>query len=209
MLVLILFLVASATLALLLIRIVQVHNHKSPLRTKPARTMIILGSGGHTTEMLTLTEQLDRRRYTPRIYVVADNDPISAQKANDRETDADDYQIVKIPRSRAVLQSYASATLSTVRAFIQCVPIVFAHRPDVVLSNGPGTCVPIVLIVYLMRLIGINSGAKLVFVESYCRVKSISLSGKLLKYLVDLFVVQWPQTLQQASGRAKYLGKLM
>lgn len=31
------------------------------------------------------------------------------------------------------------------------------------------------------------------YVESFARVKSLSLSGRLLRYFVDVFVVQWPE----------------
>jgi len=33
----------------------------------------------------------------------------------------------------------------------------------------------------------------IVFIESFCRVQSLSLSGLLLYPIVDQFVVQWPQ----------------
>ncbi|CAL8074744.1 unnamed protein product [Calicophoron daubneyi] len=43
-------------------------------------TMIILGSGGHTAEMLSFVKSLDKMDY-PRIYVTADTDTLSEQKA--------------------------------------------------------------------------------------------------------------------------------
>lgn len=33
---------------------------------------------------------------------------------------------------------------------------------------------------------------RVVFVESLCRVQSLSLTGRILYYLADRFVVQWP-----------------
>ena len=40
-------------------------------RTTPCSTVIVLGSGGHTTEMLHLLSALPLARYTPRTYVIA------------------------------------------------------------------------------------------------------------------------------------------
>lgn len=40
----------------------------------------------------------------------------------------------------------------------------------------------------------------LVFVESFCRVESVSLSGRLLYPVVDEFVVQWPQLAASAAA---------
>lgn len=38
------------------------------------------------------------------------------------------------------------------------------------------------------------SHTRIIYVESFARVKSLSLSGKILRYFVDTFVVQWPNT---------------
>lgn len=211
MLVLILFLSALFLITLLVLRIVQLRSaRQSPRqhRTLPARTMIVLGSGGHTAEMLQLAGSLDRTRYTPRIYVVAETDKMSLTKVIAEEAASPDYRIIRVPRSREVRQSYASAVLSTGRAVWAAVPLVWREQPDLVLTNGPGTCVPIVAAAAGLRLLGRNQDARLVFVESFCRVKNISLSGKILQWLVDLFVVQWPGLTAEARG-AKYLGKLM
>jgi Oligosaccharide biosynthesis protein Alg14 like len=42
-------------------------------------------AGGHTAEMLMLMQKLNKAKYAPRIYVVAETDSLSAIKAADRE----------------------------------------------------------------------------------------------------------------------------
>lgn len=195
-------------MSFLAFRIIQLRTKKPHHRTKPTRTIIVLGSGGHTAEMLTLTRSLDPDRYTPRIYVVADTDKMSMNKVIEKEDSSEDYRIIRVPRSREVLQSYSSAVLSTIYAIWVCFPLVWREKPDLVLTNGPGTCVPIIVVTALFRLLGFNSDVKMVFVESFCRVKTISLSGKILQWFVDLFVVQWPG-LETKAKEAKYIGKLM
>lgn len=49
-----------------------------------------------------------------------------------------------------------------------------------------------VLALLMLNLVG-RCHAKLVFVESACRVKSLSLSGKIMYHIADSFIVQWPQ----------------
>lgn len=179
-------------------------------RTAPTRTMVILGSGGHTSEILALTKELDKTRYTPRIYVLAATDTTSEPKALALEKDQADYQIVRIGRSRHVGQSYTSAVLTTLRSIFQCFPIVYGQRPDLILCNGPGTCVPICLVAFVLKVFFINTACKIVFIESYCRVKTISLSGRILLRFVDSFVVQWPQLLQAAdTPKVHYFGRLL
>jgi hypothetical protein len=52
--------------------------HKSA--SSPCRAMVVLGSGGHTAEMLTLISGLDRARYAPIVFVAALGDTNSLQR---------------------------------------------------------------------------------------------------------------------------------
>lgn len=183
---------------------------QTKLRIGPTRTMVILGSGGHTTEMLALTKELDKARYTPRIYVLAVTDTTSEPKVLAQEQDRDDYQIIRIGRSRHVGQSYTSSVFTTFRSILECFPLVYGQLPDLILCNGPGTCVPICLVAFMLKVFFINTACKIVFIESYCRVKTISLSGKILLRFVDSFVVQWPHLLQTVdTPKVHYYGRLL
>jgi beta-1,4-N-acetylglucosaminyltransferase len=85
------------------------------------------------------------------------------------------------------------------------------ERPSLVLCNGPGTCIPIVMASWALRLSGLQH-AEICFVESFCRVNSLSLSGKLLIKaasvgLCEHFLVQWPQLVGKYP-RATCIGRL-
>ncbi|KZK42839.1 hypothetical protein AM2_2498 [Lactococcus cremoris] len=49
--------------------------------------------------------------------------------------------------------------------------------------------------------------AKVIFIESYARTETLSLTGKLVYRLSDLFIVQWPD-LSKKYSKAKYYGEL-
>jgi beta-1,4-N-acetylglucosaminyltransferase len=83
---------------------------------------------------------------------------------------------------------------------------VWKLRPGLIICNGPGTCVLLCYAAFLLRLLGVYQPV-LVFAESFCRVSSLSLSGKLLYPIVDKFVVQWPGLADRYS-RAEYLGRI-
>ena len=53
------------------------------------KLMIVLGSGGHTTEMFNLVESLDKQRYWPRIYIHASTDEMSRKKVDSLNEDSD------------------------------------------------------------------------------------------------------------------------
>lgn len=184
---------------------------KSKARNHTTKTMIVLGSGGHTSEMMSLVAALDKKRYHPRHYVIASSDPLSLEKVKQFEepstSTANNFYWTPVFRSRNVHQSYISSVFTTLIAFLKSLPIVYNSRPDVILCNGPGTCVPICLAQFLLRVFFINQECKIVFVESFCRTESLSLTGKILRYFTNLFVVQWP-ALTDFSDKFKFIGNL-
>jgi beta-1,4-N-acetylglucosaminyltransferase len=189
---------------------------KTTKKKPPLRTLVILGSGGHTTELLTMTRKLPSGYYDPIFYCKASTDTTSLDRLrtfvaapaaaggrgkgrmdNKRQdasnTNSEVPVVYDVPRSREVGQSYLSSVLTTVRAFGASLALVSRLAPDVILCNGPGTCIPICLAAFLFRLFGLRH-SNIVFVESFCRVQSLSLTGKILYYTIaDVFLVHWTQ----------------
>jgi beta-1,4-N-acetylglucosaminyltransferase len=181
-----------------------------PAGIPPVHTMAVLGSGGHTAEMLALLKTLDRSLYSPREYVIATTDHTSAQRIEAFEASENDnksnHRLLLLPRSREVGQSYGSSVLTTLYAMMHAVVLVLRSRPSLLLCNGPGTCVPIAAAAIALRWIGIKY-VTVVYVESICRVESLSLSGKLLLPFTDHFLVQWPNLVSKYP-KARFIGRL-
>lgn len=181
------------------------------------RTLIVLGSGGHTAEMIAIVNELNKRKYSPRFYVLADTDKHSETKALNVESMVESqstagpesaFQILRVKRSREVKQSFLSAISTTLQSIWHCIPMIYKLHPGLILCNGPGTCVPICLIAFMYKVLFINPDCRIVFVESYCRTKTISLTGKILIWFTDSFVVQWPQLLHY-SNKIQFFGRLL
>lgn len=226
----------------------------------PTHLCIVLGSGGHTAEMLTMLRHYPDllADYTYRTYIVSAGDSFSAIKAADFETELalsaeetkrdvealpnappapPNYDIITITRARRVHQSIFTVPITVLLCLWDCLKVLrgihkdqthagSAHMsPDLILTNGPGTgvCVVVASIILLFFGMGgsIHDGAyqssgqmRTVYVESWARVKTLSLSGWILKPLVDRFVVQW-EALQrregekERGGRAEFVGALV
>lgn len=168
----------------------------------------MLGSGGHTTEMLGLLKDFDQKRYCCD-FILAETDTTSVKKVAALRPDLaeEPKRFHHIPRSREVGQSWSSSALTTAWALLACLGLVWRLRPQVVLVNGPGTCVPVVAAALLFELL-VGRKVLVVFVESVCRVKSLSLTGHLLYPLADVFVVQWPE-LAERYPQAQHCGILL
>ncbi|KAJ0082824.1 hypothetical protein Patl1_10133 [Pistacia atlantica] len=124
-----------------------------PSRTKssqPLSTLVVLGSGGHTAEMMNLLSVLQMDRFAPRFYIAAATDNMSLQKARVFEDSLVHKNGVKGSSAR----------------FMQI------YRSREVLCNGPGTCIP-------LCVLGIR-WSSVFYVESIARVKRLCLSGLLL-----------------------------
>uniref|UniRef100_A0ABM5G8T8 UDP-N-acetylglucosamine transferase subunit ALG14 n=1 Tax=Pogona vitticeps TaxID=103695 RepID=A0ABM5G8T8_9SAUR len=92
-----------------------------------------------------------------------------------------------------------------IRSFEQKRTEMFSNC--LVLCNGPGTCVPICISALLLRMLGLKR-VTIVYVESICRVENLSLSGKILYYFSDYFIVQWP-ALKEKYPKSLYLGRIV
>ncbi|KAI8872297.1 Alg14-domain-containing protein [Ramicandelaber brevisporus] len=205
-------------------------------RTKPAKLVVVLGSGGHTSEMLQLLQNLDFvNKYAHRTYVVAENDELSMEKARAFEAakpslmgsekkksssssssgnvsakaavEGFDFEFRRVRRLRNVGESWYVVPHRLVLQFLADAWFLVRTRPDVVLCNGPGTSVPIALASYVPRALWIK-WISLMYVESAARVKTISLAGAMIYPIADRFFVQWPE-LQKAYERSEYRGLLV
>ncbi|EPY76465.1 UDP-N-acetylglucosamine transferase subunit ALG14 isoform 2-like protein [Camelus ferus] len=74
----------GAVAVLLLVRLWVVLRPRAPVPRRSLSLLVVAGSGGHTTEILRLLESLSDA-YTPRHYVIADSDEMSARKINSFE----------------------------------------------------------------------------------------------------------------------------
>jgi beta-1,4-N-acetylglucosaminyltransferase len=168
------------------------------------KTLIVLGSGGHTSEMFSILN-IPMDRYTPRIYVIGESDFHSERKAKEFEisygnVQGVDYLIERVPRAREVGQSYVSSVFTVLNSFIYSIYLLGRILPDVLVMNGPGTCIPIFLASLVLFPI---KRCKSIYIESFARVKTLSLTGKILYILRCKFVVQWPQLIERYP-RAEY-----
>lgn len=171
----------------------------------PIKTTVVLGAGGHCREMLTLLSKLDfQRKFCPVTFIIAKDDEMSSDKLKSSEFyESEKMKIRFISRSRKVGQSYVTSAFTTLLSFIESVNIVRESDCKLLLCNGPGTCIPPLLAIKLFC-----SQATIVYVESFCRSETLSLSGKIAYQLADHVLVQWPEMLEKYP-RCKYLGLLV
>jgi UDP-N-acetylglucosamine:LPS N-acetylglucosamine transferase len=79
------------------------------------------------------------------------------------------------------------------RNFVLAWRVLRTERPDVVVSDGAGVAVPVFVLAWLLRI-------PRVFVEVYDRIDSRTMTGRLVRPITSLFVVQWPEQQRLYKG---------
>lgn len=180
---------------------------------RPLYVLAVLGSGGHTKEMLLMmgadfrgSEQSHRR------YVATKGDSISVKQAEAFESNLKElrehpgtYDVRIATRARRVHQPLLTTPISALRSILDIFPILLsrpwqvspsspAYLPDVIFTNGPATGFFVALVAHILRIFYIVPEHKMrvLFIESWARVSSLSLTGKLFYYtgIADMFLVQ-------------------
>jgi beta-1,4-N-acetylglucosaminyltransferase len=156
------------------------------------RLLIVLGGGGHTTEMLKLVDLLGPE-YEYHYLLVKE-----VSFSRDRITRKG--QIHQIRRPRGMYDSVPASIYNSLVALAQIATILVKVRPAAVVGCGPAVSV-------LASALGKLVGAKAIYVETGSRVRTLSLSGKIMYHFADLFFVQWPP-LKDRYLKAIYAGRL-
>jgi beta-1,4-N-acetylglucosaminyltransferase len=131
------------------------------------------------------------------------------------------YDIEIVPRARKIYQSLLTTPISSLQCLFACFSILMSTPsvsevklgyPDLIVSNGPATAVIVVFASFVLRFLGLpgTSGKmRTIYVESWARVRKLSLSGKILLRVVDRFLVQWERLAEELGGQAEYIGVLV
>lgn len=131
-------------------------------------------SGGHLGELLMLRPLMDR--YDSVLVTEETAYRASVEGVRCR------YLLQVNRREWSCIPRLAVNTLRSLWIFL-------TERPDVIICTGVLATVPLCLVCKLF-------GRKLIFIESYAKVKTPTLTGKLLYPVADRFYVQWHELLE-------------
>lgn len=102
------------------------------------------------------------------------------------------YQILQVNRKEGLF--IPKMIINTLKSF----GIYIKERPQVVICTGVLAMIPMCLLVKLF-------GGKLIYIESFAKSSSPTITGKFLYRFADRFYVQWPKMLEFYPN-AIYLG---
>lgn len=91
--------------------------------------------------------------------------------------------------------------LRVLKVLLRCIRLVLRERPCVVISTGAAAgCI----VCFLAKI----TGAKIIWIDSVTNLEKLSLSGRMVRYIADVFLVQWPELLEKYES-VEYLGQII
>lgn len=140
-------------------------------------------SGGHYEQLMMLKPLMDKYES----FVITEE-----TLYNSSTNDLKFYYMKQVNRrEKAFIPRMIINTYRSLKIFLR-------EKPDVVICTGVLATIPICVISKL-------AGKKLVYIESFAKVTSATISGKFLYRFADRFYVQWRQMLN-IYPKAIYLG---
>lgn len=150
--------------------------------SKDIKVCFAASSGGHLEQLLALKSLMDRY-----------NSFILTEKTN--------YKVNLPVRSLSVCQVNRNEVTFLPRMIFNLLTSLkywIVEQPDVIVCTGVLATVP-------FCLIGHFFGAKLVYIESFAKTDSPTISGKLLSRYADRFYVQW-ESMLSVYPNARFVG---
>lgn len=135
-----------------------------------AKVCIPTSSGGHLTHMRMLMPVFDRA--ADRFWVTFDKEDANTALVGER------VYHCHFPTNRNLK--------NTVRNTLLAIRVLRKERPNLIVSSGAAVAVPFFAIGKLL-------GARTVYIEVFDRVDAPTLTGRLVRRMTDLFIVQWPE----------------
>jgi UDP-N-acetylglucosamine:LPS N-acetylglucosamine transferase len=146
---------------------------------------VVCSAGGHLTEILQIKES----------YENYDHFYITFKRENSIELAKKEKVYFVTDPGRSIKNLF--------KCIFQTFKILLKEKPNVIISTGAGVAVPACFIgKFLFR-------SKIIFIESFCRIKEPSWSGRLVYNIADLFFVQWKQLLRNYGEKAIYKGAVV
>jgi beta-1,4-N-acetylglucosaminyltransferase len=138
--------------------------------------------------------------------------------AGEKDPIVGSWEIKVVPRARKIHQPLYTTVFSSIWCLIGCFKaLIDAARdstispgeyPDIIVTNGPATAVMVILASVMLKFLGVAPAWKMssIYVESWARIKTLSLSGKVLLHLgfCDQFIVQWDILAQAINGKSRW-----
>ena len=144
----------------------------------------IASTGGHFEQLMMLKHIMDKHDS----FIVTEMTDYQVLNNNDR----------KVYYLRQVTRKEKGFLWNMILNLFKSIKIYIYEKPDIVISTGVLSTIPMCLLSKLMR-------KKIIYIESFAKITSPTLTGKFLYKFADRFYIQWEE-LKKFYPNAIYKG---
>ncbi|WP_227394322.1 PssD/Cps14F family polysaccharide biosynthesis glycosyltransferase [Jeotgalibacillus aurantiacus] len=137
------------------------------------KVLFISSVGGHLTQLLQLKPLFEKYDY----HIITERSVITEEL---RTKYNNNMSFLVYGARNYPIKYLFKFSYNVIRSFIYFLQL----KPDVVITTGAHTAVPMC---YIAKLFG----KKVVFIESFAKTTTPTLSGRMVYPIADLFIVQW------------------
>lgn len=142
----------------------------------------IASTGGHFEQLMMLKPLMNKHDS----FIVTEDTSYSVK------TDKKMYLLKQVNRSEwNFIFKMATNTLKSIKIFIK-------EKPDIIISTGALSVIPMCITAKLFR-------KKIIFIESFAKITSPTLTGRLIYKFADQFYIQW-ESMREFYPNAIYKG---
>lgn len=149
--------------------------------------MFISSVGGHLTQLLQLKNIFSKNKYV----LITEKTDLTRSMKNDL-----DIEYLKYGSRQYIFKYIFVFIINTFKSFY----LYLKYSPKVVVTTGAHTAVPMCYIAKFW-------GSKIIFIESFAKRTTPTLSGRLVYPIANTFVIQW-KSLKKHYPRAVYWGRI-
>ena len=149
-----------------------------------SKICLVASAGGHMSQLLKLSSSWEGQD----IFFVTTTVVLRSK-------------LEKLGRVYVVGESNYQHPIRVIKVLVRSIAVIFRERPDVVISTGAAAgCI--------MCFLGKMLGAKVIWIDSITNVERLSLSGRMVRYIADLFLTQWP-AIAEDYNNIEYAGAII
>lgn len=156
-------------------------------KKKTKKILFIASTGGHFSELKQIFPILDDYDY----HIVTEKDETTIKLEKDYPNRV----------SYLLYGTREHFVLYFIKLFINCFKSLFIYmkfRPRVLVTTGAHTAGPMCCIAKIF-------GTKVIFIETFANRTTKTITGRIVYYFADVFIVQW-ESMLKLYPKAKYFG---
>lgn len=150
-------------------------------------------AGGHFDQLMSLMDAFEDHE----VFFVT----VPSVTTNKLSKNEKTYYVRNGPKPTSTILDWVFLFFYYFYLLFPTIKILIKEKPDIIIGCGGEATLNLFYLAKIMR-------KRVIYVESLARIDDISLTGKLIYPITDLYLVQWEELLEKYD-RAKYWGRVI